>query len=81
MEIDTTVTIDPCDVLDEMSTSEIRDYLEGRMDYELEELPDTVSMVNAKDMIIAICSIKRNELLIDKQTAKSVMNELIDDLC
>lgn len=77
MEFETSINISP----EEMSVSEIEEYLEGRVKDDHDYVDITrISLEDVKYIITAICTIKRNKLLIDKETAKIVINELIDDL-
>ena len=64
-----------------MSTKDIEEYLSTRKNEETNpKMLRDYDSNRIKSEIIAICAIKRNKLLIDRTTAKEVMNELINDL-
>ena len=73
------VDVDEEEVLDNMSVSEIEDYLADRKKQDIEEGYE-FGYDNAKDAIIDICAIKRSPVLIDKKTALETMTDLINEL-
>lgn len=73
---------EPKEILDELDPEDIVDYVRdmdadvllGNVDYET-----MVDYFGPKDLIIAVCSARCNDGLLDKATTKKVMGEIIDD--